>query len=61
MKTRSAFCNFSQFMSLIFLTIYFTIKGYMCSFSFQMETGWIYNEDDLKLELFKNKNKNTPS
>lgn len=48
-------------MNFIFLTVYFKIKGCMWSFSSQMETGWVYNEDNWKLELFKNKNKNTPS
>ena len=62
MKTSSTFCNFSQITNLIFLATYFKIKGCKYySFSFQMETNWIYKKDNWKLELFKNKNKNTPS
>lgn len=64
LENEKKFCilYFLQIINFIFLTTYFKIKGYMYySFSFQMETGWIYNKDNWKLELFKYKNKSTSS
>lgn len=35
------------------MTTYFKIKGCVYYyFSLQMKMGWIYNEDNLKMELF---------